>query len=278
MRSGRKGIDGDEAEQVGDESKSEDEDSLEDVEPPKLNILSYNVNFGLSGCTSNHEAALDAILSSPVCPDVIVIQENDPLWTEYLADVLLEEYPFMEYHHCERWVPGGSAVFSKLPISSMTIVQSATGWFPTAVYCLDLSGTCHEPYASALQVINVHTRPPLSKWCIDEQALDNVFSLYPEFARSKVDRIRDMEDVLGCLDPEIPTIYAGDFNEAHSGLFSGKILQYMHEQGFDEALKELHITTKTWYVPLVLGMAIRAQFDFIGYPRTSMRAAALLGL
>ena len=49
-----------------------------------------------------------------------------------------------------------------------------------------------------------------------------------------------------------PCIYAGDFNEAHSGLFSGKILQYMHEQGFDEALKELHITTRTWYVPLVL--------------------------
>lgn len=239
-------------------------------EAPQLNIVSFNVNFGLSGCVSSCESAREALRSSPVCADVILIQENDPDWTQYLAEVLLEEYPFMEYHHSDRWVPGGSAIFSKLPIRSMTIVESPTGWFPTAVYCLDLSDTPHEAYADALQVINVHTRPPLSKWCIDEQALDNVFSLYPEFARSKADRIRDFQDVLKTLDPEMPTIYGGDFNEAHSGLFSGGLLRFMEEQGFDEALKELDVATKTWRIPLLFGMAIRAQFDFIGYQRTAM--------
>lgn len=240
------------------------------AETPVLHVLSFNVNFGLSGCRRSREEALEAIQCSPVTPDVILIQENDPIWTEYFAEVLLADYPFMDFHHSERWVPGGSAIFSKLPILSTAVVESATGWFPTPVYCLDLSGTPHEPYSCALQVINVHTRPPLSKWCIDEQALDNVFSLYPEFSRSKKDRIRDFEDVLKVLNPDIPTIYAGDFNEAHAGLFSGKILQFMENCGFDEALKELRVTTKTWHVPLLFGMAIRAQFDFIGYQRSVM--------
>eukprot|EP01130_Rhizamoeba_saxonica_P008038 TRINITY_DN3248_c0_g1_i1.p1 TRINITY_DN3248_c0_g1~~TRINITY_DN3248_c0_g1_i1.p1 ORF type:complete len:263 (+),score=41.88 TRINITY_DN3248_c0_g1_i1:44-832(+) len=223
----------------------------------QLTVLTYNINFGLSPYHLNKQSILSAIRLSPKS-EIILLQETNREWSNFLLSHLLDEYPYHHFYHPVNWEAGGSGILSKYPITDENMLEANSGWFPAGLYTIEVGDI-------SFQVLNVHMRPPLDEETIRNQSLHPVGAV-KAFVNSKNDRLKDVQAWFQVMDTQVPTLFAGDFNEAHTGLYSGKTLDWLiNEMGFNEVLSELDITDNTWYWPLPLGFQLKAMFDFIGY-------------
>jgi endonuclease/exonuclease/phosphatase family metal-dependent hydrolase len=169
--------------------------------------MSYNVE--LSGHA--HERTLDAIALGDA--DVVLLQEPTRVWEGRLRSRFAEAYPHQRFHHPGR-PAGGFAILSRVPIREDEVLPAAAGWFAAHRIVVDA------PFG-ALQMLHVHLRPA---W--DGDWVTGFFTTPPI-------RRREIEAYWRALDPTLPTIVAGDFNEEVGP--HGQALAYLHERALRRA-------------------------------------------
>src|SRR5688500_14841007 len=89
-------------------------------ETPYVEVMTYNVNYGLAG----DQATLEAIGRGE--SDLVLLQETNEKWERLIRRTLGTKYPYMEFHHCCG--AGGLAVLSRHVIRSTDYLPAKVGW------------------------------------------------------------------------------------------------------------------------------------------------------
>jgi endonuclease/exonuclease/phosphatase (EEP) superfamily protein YafD len=204
---------------------------------PRLTVETFNVNFGIPG----DPGTLAAIAAGNA--DVVFLQETNGAWEDAIrGSGFAAEYPHMEFHHCCG--AGGLAVLSRLPFEAEVLENTTeSGWFPA------LRAVVKTPIGD-VQVLSVHLRPQLSP-------SGGVVSGY--LTTPKV-RKEEIENYYGRLDPLLPTLVVGDFNESRGG----KAVAFLAAHGMRSALEEFDPGKKTWHWPTLVGQ-VHQTLDHIVY-------------
>lgn len=184
---------------------------------PRLRVMTYNVNYGLAG----DPAAVAAIREGAA--DVVFLQETTPAWEEALRPALVDTYPYMEFRDGPG--AGGLAVLSRFPFDAGELLPPTHGWFPAWRVVV-------EAPLGPVQALLVHLHPPL-----DEEG--GFVSAYFTTPRVREAEIRTFAEA---LDPRLPTLVAGDFNEGPSG----RAIALLEERGFRTALPDFAPGAPTW--------------------------------
>ena len=203
-----------------------------------LRIASYNVNFGVAG------DPLGPIAVAQAHADIIVLQESNDVW----ADTFARAFPNTHTKFAppdSDFAAGGMGVISKYPIVSVTTLPHVKdgGLFYAWKIVVDVDGT-------QVQILNVHLRPPMS---------DGGSWVVGYFTTREV-REHELAWHMAQLDPTLPTLIAGDFNEEGDGLAVG----YAVGRGYTDAIAQFAGTRRTWEWPLN-GVTLRFQLDHILY-------------
>jgi endonuclease/exonuclease/phosphatase family metal-dependent hydrolase len=208
------------------------------VEPrgAHFSVLTYNINYG------GHRADLSvaAILSTDA--DIVCLQETSPAWEKYLRPRLKRRYPHCLFRHGRG--AGGMAVFSKRALREIAWHKPAAGWFHGWVLRADTP-------VGPVQILSVHLRPPLS---------DRGRPGLGAMRRTRAIRLAEVTELGKQLDPAMPRIVLGDFNEEDQG----KAVQHFVKQLYADALAEFDRKSDTWHWragPLLLNR----RFDHILY-------------
>ncbi len=199
-----------------------------------VRVLSYNVNYGIAG----DEATVEAIRGAEA--DIAFLQETTPAWEQALRPALDGTYVHMGFRHCCG--AGGLAVLSRFPFTEDAYVDPPSGgWFPGWVVTID------SPLGK-LQVLQVHLRPQIS----DRGSVVSGYFGTPPIRESQIKLFAKH------LDPSLPTLIVGDFNEEPDG----RALSYLSELGYRSALPAFAGSEPTWRWPTSL-MTLRQQLDHI---------------
>jgi endonuclease/exonuclease/phosphatase family metal-dependent hydrolase len=202
---------------------------------PVLTVMTYNVNYGLAG----DPAAIDAITLAD--PDVVFLQETTGGWESALREKLGASYPYM--HFVSFGGAGGQGVLSKVPFDSLDEIPQVS-WFPALRVTLTTA-------IGPVQVLSVHLRPGFS----DSGSVVSGYFVTPKVRKSEI------EDFTGKLEPGVPTLVVGDFNENEHGKASKVLLR----QGFHDGLTEFHPKAKTWRWPVPVIGRVRGRYDHVFY-------------
>lgn len=199
---------------------------------PTLRVVTFNVNFGLAGD--------EATLAAPD-GDLLVLQETTPGWEAAARRALGPRWPHQAWLHAPA--AGGLAVLSKRPFEVKRVLENPAGWFPA------LQVVAETPLGP-VQVLAVHVRPPASE---DGSWVKGYFS-------TGAARREEMGAFLPALDPSLPTLVAGDFNEGARG----DAVQLLEANGLRTALPEFEPGAKTWRWN-ASGVQLSAQLDHVAY-------------
>jgi endonuclease/exonuclease/phosphatase family metal-dependent hydrolase len=204
--------------------------------PSQMRVMSYNVNFGVAGDPSTIEAIEAAQ------PDIVFLQETNEVWQRTMVAKLGTMFAHHRFTHPESWPAGGMGLLSKYPVVSLQHLEPPPGgYFFAWRVVLDTK-------LGRIQVLNVHLRPPMSdsgSWVVG-------------YFSTRWNRLTEIEHHFAALDPKLPTIALGDFNEEADG----RAIQFLADRGFSNALAHLGIKTRTWEWP-IKGMTLRFQLDHI---------------
>jgi len=183
---------------------------------PRIVVETFNVNFGMSGdpVTVQAVAQHDA--------DVIFLQETTEEWEQAIRSTFAQSYPHMRFK--QQPPAGGLAVISRFPIESIEYLPP-TSWFPAARVVLQTP-------MGRVQVLNVHLRPPVS----------NSGSVVSGYFTTKSVREEEIAVFVSALDPSLPTLIVGDFNEGEHG----RAVSWLNVHGYRSALPEFQPQAKTW--------------------------------
>jgi endonuclease/exonuclease/phosphatase (EEP) superfamily protein YafD len=213
---------------------------------PELAVLTYNVNFGNVGDAPAIAAIRDANA------DLVILQETNGAWERALVSELGELYPHHEFRPATPSIAGGLGILSKRPLHAKELMPSPVGWFAGWRVIADTS-------IGALQVLDVHLRPQLS----DPDALfDGYFS-------TRSDRAEEIAAYARVLDPSLPTVVAGDFNETEDG----RAIGFLADRGMRSALPDFAPDQRTWHWFTKVG-EISTRLDHVVYEVARLRAVA----
>ncbi len=202
---------------------------------PRLRVMTFNVNFGVAGAQSN----IDAIAESGA--DLVLLQETTEASERRFREALSELYPHALFKDCCN--AGGLGILSKHPIAWDTYLEPDAGWFPAWIVEVDTP-------IGRVQALDVHLRPPVS---------DSGSWLRGRFTTGKI-REQEIAAFAEALDPELPTLVAGDFNEGASG----RAVQFLVGKGMRSALPQVDSGAVTWHWPLKLG-ELTSMLDHVVY-------------
>ncbi len=200
-----------------------------------LSLMTYNVNFGVAG----DRVTLDAIEQPGA--DLILLQEVNAAWERSLRERFGETYPHQGYHGDDGYA-GGFAILSKWPIESIEQLPRVD-WFPAT------RAIVRSPIGR-VQVLNVHLRPPRS----------NSGSVVVGYYSTRGTREREISSYVSYLEPNVPTLIVGDFNESDGGRACG----WLFAHGYQNALPQFSPRADTWRWP-VGWFTLRARYDHIFY-------------
>ncbi len=207
-----------------------------EVQAAQLKVMTYNVNFGMAGDPSAH------LLIRDEDPDVVLLQETTPAWESALRETLSDVYPHMAFKHCCG--AGGLAILSKHPIDPQEYARAPKpGWFPSWRVLVRTP-------IGVVQTLNVHLRPPVS---------DSGSFVAGYFSTPEV-RLTEITSHSAHLDPDLPAIVAGDFNESDTG----RAVSFLDQRGLSSVLPEFHPGANTWRWQTSVG-PVSAQLDHITY-------------
>jgi endonuclease/exonuclease/phosphatase family metal-dependent hydrolase len=179
-----------------------------------VKIGTYNVNYGRPG----HPRTVDAI--HHLDADCLFLQETTPRWEAHCRRAFPARYRHMTFRHWRPGRAGGHGLLTRHRVIADEVLDAPTGWFPAWRVVLDAP-------AGPLQVLSVHLRP--------------AFSVAPGAHRSFFDtasvRHQEIATHHARLDPALPTVVLGDFNEG-----DGRALAFLGERGFSPARHGQH----TW--------------------------------
>lgn len=202
---------------------------------PTLRVLTFNVNFG----NGQHPANLDVIEEADA--DLVLLQETTDAIEDAMRHRLSDRYPHMLFRACCR--AGGLGILSKGPLLDEDYLEPTIGWFPAWRVVVQTP-------IGPVQALDVHLRPPMSD---DGSWIAGYFS-------TRDDRRAEIEDLFAHLDPNVPTLVAGDFNENRKG----QAIAFLAEQGLVSALPQIDPRAKTWHWNLKVG-SLRGQLDHVVY-------------
>jgi endonuclease/exonuclease/phosphatase (EEP) superfamily protein YafD len=207
---------------------------------PVLRLLSYNVNYGIAGDAETMAAIRDARA------DLALLIETNAAWEWAIRRELAKEFPHMVFEN--RGGAGGLSVLSRLPIVASELLASAGegGWFPA------MRVVVNSPFGQ-VQLLGVHLRPAVS----NRGSYVSGHFVTPEI------RSHEIKSFLVRLDPNLPAVVAGDFNEDEDG----DTAKFLVARGFASALRRYAPGQPTWRWPTVVG-ELRKELDHIFYDRT----------
>lgn len=200
-----------------------------------LRIVSYNVNYGVEGDASTLEAirAIDA--------DLVFLQETTDGWARAIGASLADVYPHRAFAPPTTYVAGGLGVLSKTPFEGKQVMPSPVGWF-------DAWRLVAETPIGKLQLLDVHLRPPLTD---PDAFLNGYFS-------TQRDRVEEITSYVPSLEPGLPTIVAGDFNEAEDG----DAVHVLEKRGLHSVLPDFAPDQRTWHWFTEVG-EVEARLDHV---------------
>lgn len=204
---------------------------------PTVAVLTYNVNYGIAG----DPATIEAIEKAGA--DLVFLQETNEAWQAAIEDRLKGRYPHQHFYH--QPMAGGQAVLSRRPFEVRGVLPSPTRWFPA------LRVVAESPLGP-LQVLALHLHPPITE---DGSWVRGYFS---------TDSLRraEIEAFGAALEPGLPTLVLGDFNEGTSGA----AVRWLERRGLRTVLPEYAPAAKTWRWLVGLGLfLLSAQLDHIAY-------------
>ncbi len=205
---------------------------------PHIKVMSYNVNYGLAG-----DLSIVEVIESAGC-DVVFLQETTKDWEQVLKKALGKKYAHIDFRHGRG--AGGLGILSKFSFNPGELIDPPEGgWFPAWRVVLDTP-------LGKIQALNVHLRPQIS----------DSGSVVSGYFTTDTIRERQMERYVEYLDPDLPTLIVGDFNENRSGDAVAHLLQ----KGYKSALPEFSPYQDTWRWRTSLG-TITSQLDHIAYDR-----------
>ncbi len=208
-----------------------------------LRIVTYNINWGNSTwpITAPQKTA-DAI--KLLDGDIVLLQEATAFWQNYFKEHLSELYPYQLFKPKDDG--GGLAVLTKYPVRDQQYTHSLIGWHPGWIF--DVAS----PYGK-VQIANLHLTPPL----ISKDNLN--FNLSAYFSTPAI-REREIEFYYQFIQPHLPTVIAGDFNEGTQGL----VTQFLNQHGFIDVQFQQAKKKSTWQWRFGLFM-VQQQLDHIFY-------------
>jgi len=201
---------------------------------PTVRVLTYNVNYGVAG----DEDTIAALLSTDA--DVVFMQETNEAWEAALRPRTERRYPHQRYDHAPA--AGGSAVLSKLPIRAFEMLEPPEGGWFRALRAIV------ETEVGSIQVLSVHLRPQIGD---QGSVVSGVLTTAPI-------RRREIEQHYEALDPDLPTIVVGDFNERESDATA-----FLEERGFTNGLNQFG-AEDTWRWNTSIG-EVSSQLDHVMY-------------
>ena len=214
------------------------------TDAPRLRVLTYNMNFGVAG----DRAGVDAITSA--APDIALLQETNDEWQAVLTGL----YPHERFQGPKsEWVAGGMAVLSKWPIKSIEELTTTAGPFFAWRIVVDAPG-------GPIQLVNVHLHPPM-----DMQSGSWVVGYFS----TRAVREQEAKDHIAKIDPSLPTIVAGDFNEEDEG----RAIALFRARGFASALPRFRPDADTWQWP-VGATTLKFRLDHVLYEEAKFTAIA----
>ncbi len=182
-----------------------------------LEVLTYNVNFGIPGDAETTRVLDDA------SADLVFLQETTPAWQRAIARPLAKKWPHQQWLHSPG--AGGLAVLSKRPFEVKDVIENPNGWFPA------MRVVAQTPLGP-VQALVVHLHPPVSE---SGSWVSGVLSTGPV-------RRAELQHFLATLEPGVPTLIAGDFNEGTSG----DAIRELEARGLRSVLPEFTPMAKTW--------------------------------
>ena len=211
---------------------------------PRLRVMTYNMNFGVAG----DRQGIDAIASAK--PDLVLLQETNDVWEKAIVAAL--PYPHHRFQGPKNeWVAGGLGVLSKWPIKTIEQLDTDAGPFFAWRIVIDAPG-------GPLQAVNVHLHPPM-----DMQSGSWVIGYFS----TRAVREAEARDHIAKIDPKLPTIIAGDFNEEDEGRAIGLFLA----RGMANALPRFRPDADTWQWG-VGATTLKFRLDHILYDEAHFRA------
>jgi len=198
-----------------------------------VKVMTYNVNYGLAG-----DPDTLAAIGEPWA-DIVLLQETTEVWEAAIVAALGERYPHRAFRHCCG--AGGLAVLSRYPWTEEEVLEPESGWFPAWRLVVDTP-------LGPLQILNVHLRPPVSD---SGSVVSGYFSTPPI-------REQEMAGFAAALDPDLPTLVVGDFNENDSG----RAIAVLRAAGFATALPKFDVPQRTWRWTTSMG-TVTSQLDHI---------------
>lgn len=197
-------------------------------------VMTYNLNYGVAG----DRDTIELIRSSDA--DVVLLQETNPSWEKALREALADRYAHMAFHHSERRA-GGLAFLSRHPLSPDRPQESPIGWFPAWRALVDTP-------LGRIQLVNLHLRPPGRRQG----------GIVRSYFASQEERLDETRAHVRLIDPSLPAVVAGDFNEDARG----RSLLFLAKRGLESALERFHPFTPTWRWQTRMGL-VRWQLDHI---------------
>ena len=201
---------------------------------PALRVMSYNVNFGLAG----DPQAVAGIRAAGA--DVVFLQETNTEWEWALRAGLGDLYPTLEF--VDRPAAGGMGLLSRWAVVEAEVLDPpAEGWFPAWRVVLATP-------LGPVQFLGVHLHPQISE---SGSVLSGYFT-------TGDNRLAEIRAHLARLDPGLPTLLLGDFNET----CGGDALEHLAELGYSSALDRFDPGRETWRWTTSVG-SISFQFDHL---------------
>jgi endonuclease/exonuclease/phosphatase family metal-dependent hydrolase len=186
---------------------------------PHFRVLTYNINYGGFRADLNVRAVIEA------GADIICLQETSPAWERFLRPRLRDRYPHCLFRHGRG--AGGMAAFSRWPLKEVAWHKPEAGWFHGWILRA-------ETPVGPVQILSVHLRPPLS-----ERGRVSLGTLH----RTKSVRLAEITELERRLDPKLPRIILGDFNEEDGG----RAVKHLVERGYTDGLPEFDRRSDTWF-------------------------------
>ncbi|MCC6680934.1 MAG: endonuclease/exonuclease/phosphatase family protein [Phycisphaeraceae bacterium] len=206
--------------------------------PPGVNsltVMSFNVNYGLSGDPTALQLIRDANA------DTVFLQETTQQWQAAIERELNDLYPHMSF--LDSRGAGGMAVLSRTPFAVRRVIPSPSDWFPAMhIVLLTSLGPVH--------VLQIHLHPPVSE----------TGSFVSGYLTTSQKRLEEMQAYLQALDPTLPSLVLGDFNESDGG----QAAKLLAERGLINALKQYDRYQNTWRWQTSVG-TLKQTLDHIFY-------------
>lgn len=202
------------------------------VGTPQLVVMTYNVNYGMSG----DEATLALIEASDA--HILFLQETTPEWQAAIEERVRERFPYQVWRDPSGgWAAGGGAILSHWPLREVETSPSAADWFEA------IGAVVESPFGD-VRVAGVHLEPASSL-----TAALQVSGHHEEEMQAHIHALQ--------LDSDSPTIIAGDFNEERAGA-----LRLLESMSFVDATGDYHpgVPTFEWHLRF---MTLELQLDHI---------------